>query len=127
MGFEKGAMAPRLVGAATEQRDWAGGGATAHLRDGGLGLGARESREIARHVLLPADPLVEIRAQQLGHRTELLEPDGYALLADAAGPETHDQHALAVVGRRRVVDALGRDVHLSLAASGGGGRGGRAS
>jgi len=117
MGFQKGAVAARLVGAAAEQCDAAGGGAAPHLGDGRLRFGPREPFEIARHVLLPGDPLVQIGAQQLGHGSQLLEPDAHALLADAAGPEPHDEHALAVVAGGRIVDTLGDDLHVRLARS----------
>ena len=116
MGFQKGPVAACLVGAAAEQCDSAGRAASLHLGDGGLRLGPREACQVARHVLLPADLLVEIGAQQLGHRPQLPEPDAHTLLADAAGPEAHDQHPLAVVARGRLVDALGPDVHVRLAA-----------
>ena len=62
MGFQKGPVAPRLVGAAAEQRDAGGRGAAPDFHDGRLCLGAREPREVTRHVLLPGDPLVEIGA-----------------------------------------------------------------
>src|SRR6266850_8470281 len=102
-------MAARLVGAAAEQGDASLGGAASYLRDGRLSLGPLEAGEIARYVLLPRDALVEVRAQQLGHRAQLLEPHAHAFLADAARPEPHDQHARAVVRRRGLVDALGDD------------------
>jgi hypothetical protein len=117
MGFQKGAVAARLVGAAAEQRDSAGRAASLHLRNGRLRFGPREPGEIARHVLLPGDLLVQVGAQQLGHGSQLLEPDAHALLADAAGPEPHDEHALAVVAGGPIVDTLGDDLHVRLARS----------
>src|SRR5216117_403448 len=95
-------MAARLVGAAAEQGDSSLGGAASYLRDRRLRLGPLETGEIAGDVLLPRDGLVEVRAQQLGHRAQLL--------ADAARPEPHDQHARAVVRGRGLVDAPGDDV-----------------
>src|SRR5438552_8714120 len=80
-------MAARLVGAAAEQGDSSLGGAASYLRDRRLRLGPLETGEIAGDVLLPRDGLVEVRAQQLGHRAQLLEPHAHALLADAARPE----------------------------------------
>src|SRR2546422_3702127 len=103
-------MAARLVGAAAEQGDSSLGGAASYLRDRRLRLGPLETGEIAGDVLLPRDGLVEVRAQQLGHRAQLLEPHAHALLADAARPEPHDQHARAVVRGRGLVDAPGDDV-----------------
>src|SRR5438093_929566 len=103
-------MAARLVGAAAEQGDSSLGGAASYLRDRRLRLGPLETGEIAGDVLLPRDGLVEVRAQQLGHRAQLLEPHAHALLADAARPEPHDQHARAVVRGRGLVDAPGGDV-----------------
>src|SRR5213593_686302 len=103
-------MAARLVGAAAEQGDSCLGGAASYLRDRRLRLGPLETGEIAGDVLLPRDGLVEVRAQQLGHRAQLLEPHAHALLADAARPEPHDQHARAVVRGRGLVDAPGDDV-----------------
>src|SRR5437870_7472090 len=110
MGPQKRAMAARLVGAAAEQGDSSLGGAASYLRDRRLRLGPLETGEIAGDVLLPRDGLVEVRAQQLGHRAQLLEPHAHALLADAARPEPHDQHARAVVRGRGLVDAPGDDV-----------------
>src|SRR5438874_8694320 len=116
MGGEKGAMAARFVGAAAEQRHSTGGAASPHLRDRRLRLGSLEAGEITRDVLRPGDFFVEVGAQQLGHRPELLEPDVDTLLADAARPEAHDQYAVAVIRRRGVVDALGGDVHAACRA-----------
>ena len=99
-----------LVGAAAEERDAAALRAPAYLGDGGLRLGSREAGEVARDVLLPGDLLVEELAQQRRHRAELLQPDAHALLANAAWPEPHDEHAVAVVVGRWLVDALGDDV-----------------
>src|SRR5437867_8141551 len=110
MGPQKRAMAARLVGAPAEQGDSSLGGAASYLRDRRLRLGPLETGEIAGDVLLPRDGLVEVRAQQLGHRAQLLEPHAHALLADAARPEPHDQHARAVVRGRGLVDAPGDDV-----------------
>ena len=102
-------MAARLVGASAEQRDASGPGPPPHLRDRRLRLGTLEPREIARDVLLPRDPLVEELPQQRGDRAELLEPCIDTLLADAARPESHDEDAMTVVGRRRGIDPLGHD------------------
>ena len=104
-------MAARLVGTAAEQGDASGVGAPSHLRERRLRLRALEAGQVTRDVLLPRERLVEVRAQQLGHGAELLEPHAHALLADAAWPEPHDQHAVAVRDRGRLVDALGDDVH----------------
>src|SRR2546427_10323170 len=90
MGPQKRAMAARLVGAAAEQGDSSLGGAASYLRDRRLRLGPLETGEIARDVLLPRDGLVEVRAQQLGHRAQLLEPHAHALLADAARPRSEE-------------------------------------
>src|SRR3989449_7659642 len=67
-------------------------------------------RRPPRSTLFPYTTLFRSRAQQLGHRAQLLQPHPHALLADAARPEPHDQHAVAVGRRRRLVDALGEDV-----------------
>src|SRR6267143_7326469 len=99
-------MAARRVGTAAEQGDASVGGAASHLRERRLRFRPLEAGEIPRDVLLPREGLVEVRAQQLGHGAELLEPDAHALLADAARPEPPDQHAVAVRGRGRLVDAL---------------------
>src|SRR2546422_6815773 len=67
-------------------------------------------RRPPRSTLFPYTTLFRSRAQQLGHRAQLLEPHAHALLADAARPEPHDQHARAVVRGRGLVDAPGDDV-----------------
>src|SRR6267142_1969068 len=104
-------MAAGLVGAPAQQRDAALLGGGAYDRQVLLRLRPLEPLQVARAVLGPGDLLVEERAQQRDDRAELLEPEVHALLADAARPETHDEHAGAVVRSRRLVDALGHD-HL---------------
>src|SRR2546422_9517823 len=105
-------MAVVLVGAPAQERDapFLGGGADDRqllLRRGPL-----EPLQVTRPVLRPGDLFVEKRAQQRDDRTELLEPEVHALLADPARPEAHDEDARAVVLGRRIVNAPGRD-HLS--------------
>src|SRR2546423_15276955 len=104
-------MAARRLGTAAEQGDASVLGTASHFRERRLRLRPLEAGQVTRDVLLPRERLVEVRAQQLGHGAELLEPDAYTLLADAARPEPHDEHAVAIRGRGRLVDALGDDVH----------------
>jgi hypothetical protein len=106
-------VAARFVGAAAQERHATLAGASPHLGERRLSFRPLESGQVAWHVLQPTDLLVQVGAQQLRHGPELLEPDAHALLAHPARPEAHDEHAVAVVAGRRLVDALGDDVETS--------------
>lgn len=103
-------MAPLGVSAPAQQRDASAPCAPADVLDRFLRLGPLQAGEISRDVLLPRDLRVEELAQERWHRAELLQPHTHALLADAARPEPHDEDAIAILGRGRLVDALGDDV-----------------
>src|SRR5262249_33267152 len=92
VGPEERAMTAVLVGASAEQGDPAAPGVTQHLVDLRLGLGALETGEVPRHVGLPANALVEKVTEQGLDRSQLLQPEIDAVLADATRPQAHDEH-----------------------------------
>src|SRR3989338_868493 len=109
MGAQKGAVAARLVRTAAEERHAPAARRRADAFDRRLRLRAREAREVAPPVLRPPERAGAEGPQQRDDRPQLLFPEVDAILANAPRPEPHDEHAGAVAGARRIVDAPGDD------------------
>src|SRR5262245_44059750 len=109
--LQEAPVALALVLAAADEGDGLPSRKAAQLVELGGGLGNAEAIEVAAAALGPGHAARLPVAQQRQVGAQLAEPQVDPVLANAAGPAPHDEHAEAVGLLARLVDALEPDRH----------------